>query len=294
MARHIEDFLEYLQSQKRYSEHTIIAYRKDINQLKSYLLEQYDLSSVVNATQIMLRSWLVHLMEQKYSPESVNRKIASVRSFYKFLLQRQRISNNPASALRNLRTKSRLPEFLQEKELVDLLHVKPMDSFIDVRDYTILFLVYSCGLRRSEVIELHLEDLHHDHIRIFGKGGKERIVPLTRELKELLENYIKMRDSLDVEKLDSNLFVRKNGMKLYPKLVYNIVQHYLRKFTNLNKKSPHVLRHSFATHMVNRGADINTVKELLGHSSLAATQVYTHTDIEQLKKVYSKAHPKSK
>jgi integrase/recombinase XerC len=286
-------FLKYLQFEKRYSIHTIGAYQNDLLQLKAFLTDTFPDTSLEIASYSELRSWVLSLMGDGISARTVNRKIASLRTFYKFLLKREVITKNPTIKLSGLRTSRILPSFIKEQEVALLLNHFDSDEF-GIRDRLVLELLYGTGIRLSELINLKISDIRMDEevIKVLGKRNKERIIPLPSELTTLLKLYIDSHEQKGLLKNDY-IILTDRGKKAYPMFIYRLVNKYLTDFTTSDKKSPHVLRHTFATHLLNKGADLNAVKDLLGHSSLAATQVYTHNTIEKLKKVFKQAHPKA-
>jgi len=294
----IDAFFSYLENEKRYSPHTIIAYKKDLSQFQIYLkVFALDLS-ISTAQHTHIRSWMVELVNNGISTRSINRKLSTLRSYYNFLMKRGKISKDPTLKILPPKTEKKLPSIIQEAPLGEFLSEEEVaTSFIALRDRLIIELLYSTGMRRSELI--NLKDLDVDrslsHIKVLGKGSKERIIPISKALKVKIDLYNEVKnDTFSEEKIDDSLFLTSKGKKMYPKLVYNIVTKYMKVVSTSKNKSPHVLRHSFATHLMNSGADLNAVKELLGHSSLSATQVYTHNSIEKLKEVYQKTHPKAK
>lgn len=290
----IKPFLKYLLQEKRYSAHTVKAYETDLLQFQDYL-ECIDLElTPEEANHKMLRAWVVSLIEADVNPRSVNRKIASLRSYYKFLLKREIISENPSVKIRPLKTAKALPEFVLKDEMDNLLdRVEFSADFEGVRDKLIIELLYGTGMRLSELIHLKDQDVDHfnQSIKVLGKRNKERIIPLTLDNIRLIQAYSKVREQVAVG--EDWLLTTDKGKKCYPMMVYRIVQKYLGYISKVYKKSPHVLRHTYATHLLNNGADLNAVKDLLGHSSLAATQVYTHNSLDKLKSVFDQAHPKA-
>ncbi|MDW3209034.1 MAG: tyrosine-type recombinase/integrase [Reichenbachiella sp.] len=290
----IKPFLKYLLQEKRYSSHTVQAYETDLLQFQDYL-ECIDLElTLEEAGHKMLRAWVVSLIEADINPRSVNRKIASLRSYYKFLLKREVISENPATKLRPLKTAKALPEFVLKDEMDNLLdRVEFSNDFEGTRDKLVIELLYGTGIRLSELIHLKDQDVDHfnQSIKVLGKRNKERIIPLTLDNIRLIEAYGKVKGQVGVT--NDWLLTTDKGKKCYPMMVYRIVQKYLGYISKVYKKSPHVLRHTYATHLLNNGADLNAVKDLLGHSSLAATQVYTHNSLDKLKSVFDQAHPKA-
>lgn len=285
-------FLDYLQKNKRYSVHTITAYKTDLSQLQVYLQVRYEMG-VELANSEILRSWVVDLLENGTQNKSVNRKISSIKSFYKYMLREGVIDKNPTDKLISPKVSKPLPNFIREKEMDNLLDSFAFeDSFKGVRDRLILELLYSSGIRLSELIGVKLSDLNfaQQSMKVLGKRNKERIVPLHREVIATINCYLEQRQQV---KNDENLLLTDSGKKMYPKFVYRKVNYYLGQVTTASKKSPHVLRHTFATHMLNNGADLNTIKEILGHANLSATEVYTHNTIEKLKNIYKQAHPRA-
>ena len=292
----VKSFLKYLEFEKRYSRHTVISYRTDLDQLSSYLDSNYNNTAIESADFRMLRAWLISLIEAGIQPRSVNRKIATLRSYYKFLRKQGLISTDPMLKVKVLKSKKTLPQFVNESEIVSLLDGHDFgDDFPGIRDKLLLELLYGTGIRLSELIGLKNSDvnLRESTIKVLGKRNKERIIPLNRELVNLINRYREIKKTGQTENDGPYLIVNNDGGKCYPMMVYRTVKKYLDIFSAVEKKSPHVLRHTFATHLLNKGADLNAVKDLLGHSSLAATQVYTHNSLEKLKKVFDQAHPKA-
>ncbi|WP_318840740.1 tyrosine-type recombinase/integrase [Reichenbachiella ulvae] len=284
--------MKYLLNEKRYSVHTVGSYEIDLLQFQSFL-EDLD-ADLDQASTKMLRAWIVSLIEEGKSPRSVNRKIASLRTYYKFLLKRELIKKNPALNLKPLKTAKQLPQFVQKSEMNNLLdHSVFSDDFEGHRDRVIMELLYSTGIRRAELIGLKEEDvdLFNGTIKVLGKRNKERIIPLAKSNVALLKSYISSKNNAGFE--SPFMLVTNQGKQSYPMMINRIVKKYLGYISNIDKKSPHVLRHTFATHMLDNGADLNAVKDLLGHASLAATQVYTHNSLEKLKTVFDQAHPKA-
>ena len=290
---HISQFLKYICLEKRYSDHTVKAYNVDLSQLDNYLFDSYK-SSLLDANHEMLRSWLVEMLEYGISAKSVNRKITSVRSYYKFMLREGLVKFDPSLKLQSVKSSNKLPVFVEESQMQKLLREETFENdFEGKRDLLILDLFYSTGIRLSELINIKLNDLSLKNrvLKVLGKRNKERVVPLTTELICSIDKYMPFREDKHVE--TDFLLITSGGKKMYPSLVYKIVNQRLSTVTSLAKKSPHVLRHTFATHMLNNGADLNSIKELLGHANLSATEVYTHNSIEKLKKVYKQAHPRA-
>jgi integrase/recombinase XerC len=288
-------FLQYLQFEKRVSPLTVQAYQSDLTQFKVFLQQTFHTNEPAEARYSEIRAWIVELLNDGIDPRSINRKIACLRSFYKYLLKENRIQENPTKSIKMLKTAKKLPTFIQEADILSVLDNKPTDTtFEAIRDQLIIELFYGTGVRLAELITLsdRAINLYERSIKVVGKRNKERVIPITQQLSTLLEKYWNARNH-EVEKQPHGLlFVTKNGDPCYPMLIYRVVKSYLKDM-QAEKKSPHVLRHTYATHLLNNGAEINAVKELLGHSSLAATQVYTHNTIEKLKKVFEQAHPKA-
>jgi integrase/recombinase XerC len=284
-------FINYLSSEKRFSVHTITSYSNDINQFALFLLEEYQIVSDFSKINFqVVRSWIVYLLEQGIDPRSVNRKISTLKTFFKFLVREGSILESPMLKVVSPKSKKRLPIFIEEDQIESLLNeVEFDDDFIGARDKLIIELFYVTGIRLSELINIKISDINFDTnlIKVLGKRKKERLIPLSFGIVNELQSF------LQKHKIDNYLFTTLEGNKVYAKLVYRVVNKYIGKISSINKKSPHILRHTFATHMLNNGADINAIKELLGHANLSATQVYTHITIEKLKSVYKQAHPRA-
>lgn len=291
-----ESFLKYLRYEKRVSPHTLLAYEQDLGQFGKFLQETYELVTLAEADYGMVRSWIIQLVETGLEPTSINRKIACLRTFYKFLLRQEVISKDPMLKIRVLKARKKLPTFVREDDMTTLLDNTFFDDSLEGwRDRLILELFYATGIRLSELITLKEAqlDLTTHTVKVLGKRNKERIIPFVKSIVPTIKAYMAVRNREVQAKDHGLLFVTDKGDPCYPNMVYQIVRKYLNKFPSLEKRSPHVLRHTFATHLLNKGAEINAVKDLLGHSSLAATQVYTHNSIEKLKKAFEKAHPKA-
>ena len=291
----IDSFLDYLRYERNYSNYTIEAYSKDLRQFEEYVKVNKDNRFAPDEVDAdLVRCWIVSLMDDKMSPVSVNRKLSSLKSFFKFLMKQGSISVNPLRLITGPKTKKPLPYFVRDKEMELLLDGDGFDEdFEGVRDRLILEMLYDTGIRRSELIGIQDSDVDFGamQIRVTGKRNKQRLIPFAEGLKNLIQAYTEVRNR-EVGSESGWFFVRKNGEQLSAGIVYNIVKKKLSEIPTLAKRSPHVLRHSFATSMLNNGAELNAVKELLGHSSLASTSVYTHTTFEELKKVYH-AHPRA-
>lgn len=288
-------FLKYIETEKRYSRHTLTSYKNDLDQFSSYLKSHYQIENPAEANYGLIRDWVITLMESGISPKSVNRKLATLRSYYKFLLRKGNIAKDPMLKVKAPKVKKSLPVFVEEEsmhKLLDQLEFK--DDFSGIRDKLVLELLYGTGIRLSELINLADSDVNISSrtIKVLGKGNKQRIIPLNQTLSEIIYIY-KERKQSEMGAVN-NFIVTDKGEKTYPMFIYRLVTSYLKEVTSLEKKSPHVLRHTFATHLLNKGADLNAIKDLLGHSSLAATQVYTHNSIEKLKAIFDQAHPRSK
>ncbi|KQS32655.1 tyrosine-type recombinase/integrase [Dyadobacter sp. Leaf189] len=289
----IDAFLQFLNFEKRASAHTVKSYQTDLDQFQKYLLLQYECSAPETAQPAMLRSWVVSLMEEGLNPTSVNRKIASLRSYYAFLRRKQLISKDPTKVLSALKTRKKLPAFVEEQSMEMLFQEDTFSAdFSGMRDRVVIELLYGSGIRLAELLDLEVRhvDLHAYTLRVFGKRAKERIVPIGKSLAELLDTYLQQRKEVAAA---HNLIVTDSGKAAYPVFIQRLVKKYLSAVTTLSQKSPHILRHTYATHLLNRGADLNAIKELLGHANLAATQIYTHNSIEKLKKTHQQAHPKA-
>ncbi len=290
---YLQMFQEYLQFERRYSTHTTLAYTTDLEQFSSFTSANYQTTDPALINTNMVRSWLALLKSEQVTAKSLNRKISSLRSFFKFLMRKNIITTNVAAGIRNPKIPKRLPVFVEEQQMQSLVQdVEFSDTWAGKTDKLIIEFLYATGMRRNELITLLTSqvDFSNCQLKILGKGNKERIVPISIALMNSIQEYIREKKK-DFDHVPQ-LFITPRGKKLYPKYVHNAVSKNLTLVTTIQKKSPHILRHSFATHLMNNGADLNAVKELLGHSSLASTQVYVHNTIKKLKDVHKQAHPK--
>jgi len=291
----IDSFLDYLRYERNYSGLTIDVYGRDISQFRDFIQERNISFIPAEVEPVQIREWIIHLMDNGYSPNSVNRKLSSLRTFYKFLMKRGVVDKDPLVKIAGPKKKKPLPSFLKESEINKLLDETEFEEgFAGIRDRLIIEMFYSTGIRRSELIGIKDEDVdfYTQQVKINGKRNKQRLIPFGDPLKKSLMEYITVRNQT-VSSAPEAFFVSENGRPLSSQLIYNMVKRNLSKVVTLKKRSPHVLRHTFATVMLNNDADLSTVKELLGHSSLASTEVYTHTTFEELKKIYKQAHPRA-
>jgi integrase/recombinase XerC len=293
-------FLDFLTVEKRYSSHTCLAYQTDLTQFHFFLATEHDGLPFSEVNYQIVRSWIAGLMEQGISPRSVNRKITTLRTFFRFLIKEGEIRINPMQKIQGPKTSKRLPVFVEEKQMDNLLDSRAFEMESSPYEASlirsIIELLYGTGMRLSELVDLKSSgvDTARNTIKVLGKRNKERIIPITAELKGRLEDYTKKKNELaNLSENDAFFFLQKDGKKITRKFVYTKVKNYLSQVTTIDKKSPHVLRHTFATHMLNNGADLNAIKELLGHANLSATQVYTHNTVEKLKAVHHKSHPRA-
>lgn len=290
-------FSEYLLYEKKYSELTVKAYLADLESFSKFVTETYGNSAIQDVNYPQIRYWIVDLVKRKISNRSVNRKVSSLNSYFKFLIKTETIQANPLSKHKALKTSKKVQIPFSQKEMEDVMQILEKETdFEGVRNRLIVELFYATGIRRIELIQIKLNDIDiaNKTLKVLGKRNKERFIPLINSVVVTLTNYKQLRNELEIIENSAYLFLTKKGLKIYETLVYRIINDYFSKASLKVKKSPHILRHSFATHLLNQGADLNAVKELLGHSSLAATQVYTHNSIAELKKVYESAHPRSK
>jgi len=289
-------FLQHIKYEKRLSPHTVTAYEGDLKQFSAFLLFQYEFKEPEKADFQMIRSWIVAMVDEKIENRSINRKIATLRTFYNFLLRHKTIATNPMLKIRALKTDKTLPKYVEEKPMENLLDdMQFSDDFSGFRDKLVIELLYGTGMRLAELIGLKITDLslYNNTMMVLGKRNKQRVIPVNRSLVEAIKKYLTLRTDIIDDTTNTYLIVTDSGTQAYPMFIQRLVKKYLSLVTSLDQRSPHVLRHTFATHLLNRGADLNAIKDLLGHTSLAATQVYTHNSIEKLKKVFKQAHPKA-
>ena len=297
MTNYLQSFKDYLQLEKNYSPHTVNAYLNDIGFFEKFIKEGFDQENLIEVNYSQIRSWIVSLVDASISNVSVNRKIASLKSYYKFLLKTKQIEVSPLLKHKALKTAKNLQIPFSEKELDKVLHlIKYPEGFEGVRDKLIIDLFYTTGIRRTELIHLKTSNVNHSNntLKVLGKRNKERILPILPIVSQQINLYFSERANLEQIKDGDFFFLTVKGVKMNDSLVYRLINNYFSNVSEKVKKSPHILRHTFATHLLNNGADINSVKELLGHSSLASTQVYTHSSLAELKKVYGNAHPRSR
>lgn len=291
----IQSFLEYLSLEKKYSEHTIIAYKTDLRLFVKFLEEEFEETNLVKVNYSQIRSWIVSLVSNKITNKTINRKISSLKTFYKFLIRVKQIKESPLQKHKALKVPKRVNVPFNNKEINEVLSIINEDNdYVSVRNKMIVELLYSTGMRRNELITLRIKDidLEQEVVKVLGKRDKERYIPLLKSVQITMKEYLKMRKEYSQQ--NDYLFITSKEKKLYGTLVYRVINHYFSAVSSKVKKSPHVLRHAFATHLLNEGADLNAVKELLGHASLASTQVYTNSSLNKIKQMYNQAHPRSK
>lgn len=290
----IKKFIDFLLLEKKYSQHTAIAYQKDIEMFQLFLSREFPESKLSDVNYSQIRNWIVELVNTNITNRTINRKVSSLNSYFKFLLKIQSVEFNPLRKHKALKVSKKLQIPFSEIEITSVLNSIETDSFEGLRDKFIVELFYSTGMRRVELVNLKLSDvnLSQGQVKVLGKQNKERYIPLLPNVLDTYQAYLIKRSNLKVIKDLTALFLTRKGVKVYEKLVYRVIINYFDTVSTKVKKSPHILRHSFATHLLSNGADLNSVKELLGHSSLAATQVYTHNSVSELKKVYEKSHPR--
>ena len=290
----IQSYLNYIKYEKKYSAHTIQSYKKDLEQFQTFLAHQYEISDLLIVKHQFIRSWIVELMTKNNETTTIHRKLSTLKSFYKYQQRTGLIKDNPASDVILPKKSKKKPQYINEKQLQNLFqNVEFPENYDGYRDKMILELLYATGMRRAELIGLQLKDIHFQslYIKVLGKGKKERLIPISISIRNKLQIYQEVRKNT-FSTDDTHLFLTTKGKPLYPKAVYNVVKKYLSLVTTADNKNPHTLRHSFATHILANGGDLKAIQDLLGHSSLASTQVYTHHSLEKLKEVYKKAHPK--
>ena len=299
MQELIRSYLSYIKNERNYSAHTITSYENDLLQYSSFLSSEFpELASDGGAVDTsVIRAFLGMMLENGVAKKSVVRKLSTLRSFYKYLVRKKNIAGNPALSVVTPKVEKKLPQFVDKTSMERVLSLPEVSTFKGARDSAILELFYGSGIRQAELIGLNTGDIdfHNQTFKVTGKGNKQRIIPFTVKSKESIQRYLVFRTEILSKRKSSErrLFVTVRGEPMYPALVYNIVHHYLKEVAEIQQKSPHVLRHSFATHLLDNGADIMAVKELLGHESLSTTQLYTHVTVERLKKIYQQAHPKA-
>jgi integrase/recombinase XerC len=293
---YISNFLDYLKFQKRYAQHTIISYQTDLTDFFDYLQYQFSVQNIKSIKSGLVRSWLAELKSNNQSSKTINRKISTLKTFFKYLLRQGEIETSPMATIVSPKQNKRLPEFVDKRDTDTLfLNVTFNEDWNGKTEHLVLMILYHTGVRQAELIGLKNSaiDKYNSTIKVLGKGNKERIIPIGKDLlAEIIEYQTSKAEQISNPDVEC-LLVRENGKKLYAKWVYNAVKKNLSLITTIQKRSPHVLRHTFATHLSNNGADLNAIKELLGHSSLAATQIYTHNTIEKLKDIHKQAHPKA-
>lgn len=292
--KHKELFLNYIKNQKRYSPHTLRSYSDDLDQFYCFAGLDDDNDRIVLVDSKKIREWVVKLMNENFSSRTINRKLSTLKSFFKYLQREGKIEKNPSAKIFSPKNEKKLPSFVNTPQMNTLLdEVEFGDNFKGIRNRLIIDLLYQTGIRLNELVNLKIVDIdkYENGLKVLGKRNKERIIPITGALKNEIENYLHLRT--EVTNNNHYLFITEKGNKIYHKLVYRVVRNYLALVTTIDKKSPHVLRHTFATHMLNAGADLNAIKEILGHSNLSATQIYTHNTFEKLKAIYKQAHPRA-
>lgn len=292
--KHKELFLNYIKNQKRYSPHTLRSYSDDLDQFYCFAGLDDDNDRIVLVDSKKIREWVVKLMNENFSSRTINRKLSTLKSFFKYLQREGKIEKNPSAKILSPKNEKKLPSFVNTPQMNTLLdEIEFGDNFKGIRNRLIIDLLYQTGIRLNELVNLKIVDIdkYENGLKVLGKRNKERIIPITGALKNEIENYLHLRT--EVTNNNHYLFITEKGNKIYHKLVYRVVRNYLALVTTIDKKSPHVLRHTFATHMLNAGADLNAIKEILGHSNLSATQIYTHNTFEKLKAIYKQAHPRA-
>lgn len=289
-------FIDYLQFEKKYSKNTLLAYQKDLTSFSEFIEKEFDQKEIISINYSQIRSWIVSMVNQGLSNRTVNRKISSLKTFYKYLLKTKQLEASPLATHRALKTEKKIQTPFSQKEITAAIALFETTTFEHVRDKLIVELFYTTGIRRAELIGIKLSDvdMSSKNLKVLGKRNKERIVPLLNMVLISIQEYLIYRKEIKNESANDYLLISKKGVKLNESLVYRIVNNYFSQVSGKVKKSPHILRHSFATHLLDAGASMNAVKELLGHASLASTQVYTHNSIAELSKVHKKSHPRNK
>ncbi|MDR6301181.1 tyrosine-type recombinase/integrase [Mesonia maritima] len=289
-------FIEYLRFEKKYSEHTILAYQKDLENFAKFVQANFEVQDLTTVNYSIIRSWVIHLSEKGINSRSINRKISSLKAYYKFLLRTHQIEQTPLAKHKALKTEKKIQVPFSQKELEEGLALLNEDNFEALRDKLIIELLYTTGMRRAELINIKLQNISiaQETVKILGKRNKERILPLLPFVIETLKKYIKKRNELNKIEDETFLLITSKGSKIYETLVYRTITNYFSKVSTKTKRSPHIIRHTFATHLLDEGANLNDVKVLLGHASLASTQVYTHNSMAALSKVYKNSHPRNK
>jgi len=298
MQKTVQAFIDYIEKEKRFSAHTVLAYAKDLQQFHHHITENLEISSIQEVDHHDIRSWIITILEdEKLQATSVNRKISTLRTFFKYMNRKEIITKNPMARITSLKAKKKLPLFIEKSQMDNLLDtIQFGEGFEGIRDKLIIELLYNTGMRRAELTGLKTVDLNfgNQEIKVLGKRNKERIIPLSQQMLAFIAEYIEIKKDKFSSNCNSEFLVTNDfGEQMTDGFVYRKVNKYLRLVTTIDKKGPHILRHTFATHMLNNGADLNAIKEILGHASLAATQVYTHNTIEKLKKAYKQAHPRA-
>ncbi|MCM2301339.1 MAG: tyrosine-type recombinase/integrase [Flavobacteriaceae bacterium] len=289
----INSFLKYLSYEKKSSPHTVAAYLVDLRAFENFCKDNLEIANIKDVDYVHIRSWIVSLSEKNNSHRSINRKMSTLKSFYKYLLKIHEVDKNPLTQHQSLKIGKKVIVPFSEKEIITVLNSISGNDFKSIRNKLVVELLYSTGMRRAELVKLEETnvDISNKTIKIFGKRNKERIVPILDSIIESIEDYQAEREKITTD--STRFFITEKGNKIYETLVYRIINDYFSKVSSKTKNSPHVIRHSFATHLLNQGADLNSVKELLGHASLASTQVYTHNSLEKIKEVYNQTHPRS-
>lgn len=294
----VSSFIDFIQYEKRFSIHTVQSYRNDLEQFFYFIDTTYQTSAPDQITRQMVRSWVISLIQDGMAPASVRRKCSSLQSFYKFLQKKHKYTTNPVKGIILPKSGTKVPAFLRMKEAEELLdqsHLYSENPFRNALDSCILAMLYLCGMRREEVLHLRVNNVYlaSREIHVIGKGKKQRIVPMVDELQHLIREYLSLRSGVTTEKDADYFFINEKGVKLYPNYIYRLAKTSINRIATSEKSSPHVLRHTFASHLSQNGADLNAIKSLLGHSSLSSTQIYTHHSLDGLKKIYQNAHPKA-